>query len=80
MKKRLFAILLALTLALSLLPVAVFADGEDAAASNAQQEQQRNPSFQHLSFPSHRSFLCVNLRRSAAKSPTISPCPRRMYL
>ena len=41
MKKRLFAILLALTLALSLLPVAVFADGEDAAASNAQQEQQQ---------------------------------------
>ena len=41
MKKRLFAVLLALTLALSLLPVAVFADGEDAAASNAQQEQQQ---------------------------------------
>ena len=41
MKKRLFAILLALTLALSLLPVAVFADGEDGAASNAQQEQQQ---------------------------------------
>ena len=33
--------MLALTLALSLLPVAVFADGEDAAASNAQQEQQQ---------------------------------------
>ncbi len=43
MKKRLFAVLLALTLALSLLPVAVFADGEDAAASNAQQEQQQQP-------------------------------------
>ena len=51
-----------------------------ARQRHAQQEQQRNPSFQHLSFPSHRSFLCVNLRRSAAKSPTISPCPRRMYL
>ena len=40
MKKQLFAILLVLTLALSLLPVAVFAEGEDAAASNVQQEQQ----------------------------------------
>ena len=41
MKKRLFAILLALTLALSLLPVAVFADGEDATAPAEQQEQQQ---------------------------------------
>ena len=43
MKKRLFAILLALTLALSLLPVAVFAEGEDAATSDTQQEQQQQP-------------------------------------
>ena len=43
MKKRLFAFLLALTLALSLLPVAVFADGEDAATSDTQQEQQQQP-------------------------------------
>ena len=41
MKKRLFAILLVLTLALSLLPVAVFADGEDATAPAEQQEQQQ---------------------------------------
>lgn len=33
MKKRIFAILLALTLALSLLPTAVFATGEDGAAA-----------------------------------------------
>ena len=43
MKKRLFAVLLALTLALSLLPVAVFAEGEDAATSDTQQEQQQQP-------------------------------------
>ena len=43
MKKRLFAFLLALTLALSLLPVAVFAEGEDAATSDTQQEQQQQP-------------------------------------
>ena len=43
MKKRLFAILLALTRALSLLPVAVFAEGEDAATSDTQQEQQQQP-------------------------------------
>ena len=36
MKKRLFAILLALTLALSLLPTAVFAEGEDGTAGNSE--------------------------------------------
>ena len=41
MKKRLFAILLALTLALSLLPVAVFADGEDAAAEPQERQEQQ---------------------------------------
>lgn len=38
MKKRLFAILLALTLALTLLPTAVFATGEDGAAEPQQEE------------------------------------------
>ena len=41
MKKRLFAILLALTLALSLLPVAVFADGEDGAAEPQERQEQQ---------------------------------------
>ena len=44
MKKRIFAILLALTLALSLLPTAVFATGEDgAAAAEEQQQEQGQP-------------------------------------
>lgn len=38
MKKRIFAILLALTLALTLLPTAVFATGEDGAAEPQQEE------------------------------------------
>ena len=41
MKKRLFAILLALTLALSLLPTAVFATGEDGAAEPQEQQEQQ---------------------------------------
>ena len=41
MKKRLFAVLLALTLALSLLPVAVFADGEDGAAEPQERQEQQ---------------------------------------
>lgn len=41
MKERLFAILLALTLALSLLPVAVFADGEDGAAEPQERQEQQ---------------------------------------
>ena len=41
MKKRLFAILLALTLALSLLPVAVFAEGEDGAVEPQERQEQQ---------------------------------------
>ena len=41
MKKRIFAILLVLTLALSLLPVAVFATEDSGAAPAEQQEQQQ---------------------------------------
>lgn len=40
MKKRIFAILLALTLALTLLPTAVFATGEDGAAEPQEQQQE----------------------------------------
>ncbi len=42
MKKRLFAVLLALTLALSLLPTAVFAEGEDGAAEPQEQQQEQD--------------------------------------
>ena len=41
MKKRLFAVLLALTLALSLLPVAVFAEGEDGAVEPQERQEQQ---------------------------------------
>ena len=41
MKKRLFAVLLALTLALSLLPVAVFADGEDGTVEPQERQEQQ---------------------------------------
>ena len=41
MKKRLFAILLALTLALSLLPVAVFAEGEDGTVEPQERQEQQ---------------------------------------
>ncbi len=43
MKKRVFAILLALTLALSLLPTAVFATGEDGAAEPQEQQEEVKP-------------------------------------
>lgn len=43
MKKRIFAILLALTLALTLLPTAVFATGEDGAAEPQEQQEEVKP-------------------------------------